>query len=136
MDPTMTASVRDALKLAADAAARHPALDLLLLFGSQARGEAHGASDWDFGFLSRPGLDVEQLLADLVTATRSSEVDLVNLDRAGGQLRMRAARDGVVVYESRPGAFADFAFEAASFWCDAEPVLRRAYEQLLAEVAQ
>jgi hypothetical protein len=28
--------------------------------------------------------DVEQLLADLVTATRSDTVDLVDLDRAGG----------------------------------------------------
>jgi predicted nucleotidyltransferase len=136
MESTMTDSPRGALDLAAEAAARHSALDLLLLFGSRARGDARGASDWDFAYLSRPGLDFEQLLADLVTATRSSQVDLVDLDRAGGQLRARAARDGVVVFESRPRAFASFAFDAASFWCDAEPVLRRAYEQLLAEVAR
>jgi hypothetical protein len=55
-----------------------------------------------------------------VTATRSDQVDLVDLDRAGGQLRMRAAQDGIVVFEGRPGAFAAFAFDAASFWCDAE----------------
>ena len=132
----MTSASREALDLAADAAARQPALELLLVFGSRARGDARGTSDWDFGYLSRPGLDFEQLLADLVTATRSDQVDLVDLDRAGGQLRMRAAQDGIVVFEGRPGAFAAFAFDAASFWCDAEAVLRRAYEQLLEEAAR
>ena len=132
----MTSASREPLDLAADAAARHPALELLFLFGSRARGDARGTSDWDFGYRSRPGLDFEQLLADLVTATRSDRVDLVDLDRAGGQLRLRAARDGIVVFERRPGVFADFAFDAASFWCDVEPVLRRAYEQLLEEAAR
>ncbi|OFX22040.1 MAG: hypothetical protein A2V77_09955 [Anaeromyxobacter sp. RBG_16_69_14] len=132
----MTSASREPLDLAAAATARHPALELLLVFGSRARGDARGTSDWDFGYLSRPSLDVEQLLADLVTATRSDQVDLVDLDRAGGQLRMRAAQDGLVVFEGHPGAFAAFAFDAASFWCDAEAVLRRAYEQLLEEAAR
>ena len=29
-----------------------------------------------------------------------------------------------------------FQIEAASFWCDVEPVLRRAYDELLAEYAR
>ena len=132
----MTSPSRELLELAAGAVARHPALDLLVLFGSRARGEARGASDWDFGYLGQPGLDVDLLLADLVTATRSDRVDLVDLDRAGGQLRMRAARDGIALFERRPEAFAGFAFEAASFWCDAEPVLRTAYDRLLADAAR
>jgi len=132
----MTSAPREPLALAAGVASRHPVLDLLLLFGSRARGDAREASDWDFGYLSRPGLDPEQLLADLVTVTRSDRVDLVDLDRAGGQLRLRAARDGIVVFEGRQGAFAGFAFDAASFWCDAEPVLRRAYERLLEAAAR
>jgi predicted nucleotidyltransferase len=80
----MTSASREPLDLAAHAASRHPALELLLIFGSRARGDARGTSDWDFGYLSRSGLDFEQLLADLVTATRSDQVDLVDLDRAGG----------------------------------------------------
>jgi predicted nucleotidyltransferase len=132
----MTSAPREPLDLAADAASRHQALELLLLFGSRARGHARAASDWDFGYLGRPGLDFEQLLADLVTVTRSDRVDLVDLDRAGGQLRLRAARDGIVVFEGHQGAFAGFAFDAASFWCDAEPVLRIAYERLLQAAAR
>ena len=48
-----------------------------------------------------------------------------------GLLRFRAARDGVLVYEERPGIFDRFRFEAARFWYDAEPVLRSGYEALL-----
>jgi predicted nucleotidyltransferase len=131
----MTSAPPAPLDAAAGVAARHPALELLVLFGSRARGDARATSDWDFGYLGGPGLDVEQLLADLVTATRSNAVDLVDLGRGGGQLRMRAAREGVVLFEARPGAFAAFAFSAASFWCDAEPVLRKAYEELLGDTA-
>jgi predicted nucleotidyltransferase len=132
----MTDAVEHPLRAVAEAAARHPALELLLLFGSRARGTAQETSDWDFAFLGQPHLDVEQLLADLVTATRSSRVDLVDLSRAGGQLRARAARDGALAFERSPGVFDRFAYEAVSFWCDAEPVLRRAYEALLAELAR
>ena len=53
------------------------------------------------------------------------------LDLASGLLRYRAARDGVLVYEARPGIFDRFRFEAARFWYDAEPVLRAGYEALL-----
>ena len=136
MVPDMPPAHREPLAHVAAVAARHAALELLLLFGSRARGRAREGSDWDFGYLSRPGLDVDQLLADLVTVTRSDRVDLVDLGRAGGQLRLRAARDGVPLFEGRPGAFGSFAYEAASFWCDVEPVLREAYERLLAEVAR
>jgi hypothetical protein len=61
-------------------------------------------------------------------------VDLVDLTRASGLLRFRAARDGDTLFESRPGAADDFRLQAARFWCDAEPTLRRAYEGLLAEL--
>lgn len=132
----MTTSPEGVLDLVAAAAARHPALELLLLFGSRARSDARSASDWDFAYLGGSGLDADQLLADIVTATRSDKVDLVDLARAGGQLRFRAARDGVAVFEGRPGAFDAFAYEAASFWCDAEPVLRVAYERLLEGTAR
>jgi predicted nucleotidyltransferase len=131
-----TVTTPDAIDLAARVAARHPAIDLLLLFGSRARGDARETSDWDFGYLGRPGLDPDQLLADITSAISANDVDLVDLARAGGQLRFRAARDGVVVLERRAGAYEEFAIAAASFWCDAEPVLREAYERLLAEVGR
>ncbi|HTQ79479.1 MAG TPA: nucleotidyltransferase domain-containing protein, partial [Thermoanaerobaculia bacterium] len=106
-------------------------LDLLLLFGSRARDDSHAHSDWDLGYLARPGFDVDGLLARAVLLLGSDRVDLVDLKRASGLLRFRAAAEGKVLYESTPDSFADFWFEAVSFWCDAEPILKAGYEAIL-----
>ena len=115
----------------AELARRHPALDILVLFGSRARGDAVAGSDWDFGFLGSPELDRDGLFVDLVTACGTDRVDLVDLDRGGGLVRYRACRDGSLLYEKAPGAFQRFWLEAVRFWCDAEPVLRRGYDDVL-----
>jgi hypothetical protein len=80
------------------------------------------------------GFDPDRLLAVLVDALRSEHVDVVDLTRAGGQLRYRAARDGRVIVENANGEFARFWFDAVSFWCDMSPVLRRGYDAVLAEL--
>jgi predicted nucleotidyltransferase len=111
--------------------ARYPALKLLVLFGSRARGDARPESDWDVGFTGHPELDQEGLLADLVTACGTHRIDFVDLDRAGGLVRYRASRDGVPLHEAVAGEFRRFWWNAVSFWCDAEPVLRRGYDDVL-----
>ena len=80
------------------------------------------------------GFDPDRLLAVLVDALNSDRVDLVDLRRAGAQLRYRAARDGRVVAETANGEFARFWFDAVSFWCDVQPLLRRGYDAVLAEL--
>jgi len=112
-------------------AARKCGLTLLVLFGSRARGEVSARSDWDFGFLPDGSLDRLPIMAALAEAVGSDRVDLVDLSRASGLLRYRAAREGVLVYEAQPGIFDRFRFEAARFWYDAEPVLRPGYDALL-----
>ena len=122
----------DASQLAAATAiARsHGGLRTLVLFGSRARGEERPGSDWDFGYLGTP--DPDALTAELMTALRADDVQVVNLERASGLLRFRAARDGILLHEATPGLFSDFRFEAARFWCDAGPVLEKAYRRALA----
>ncbi len=112
----------------------YPGLRLLVLFGSRARGDASRTGDWDFGYLAGPEFDPDRLLADLAGALATDRIDLVDLARAGGQLRFRAARDGRVLYEPQPGAFGRFWMEAVSFWCDAAPVLEHAYAGVLARL--
>jgi len=114
--------------------ARTTGLSLLVLFGSRARGDAHARSDWDFGYLGDSTLDVPVLLAALVETVGNDRVDLVDLARASGLLRYRAARDGRALYESQPRTMEAFCLDAADFWCDAEPILRRGYEDVLAEL--
>lgn len=85
----------------AERAATHSGLALLLLFGSRARGDAHPRSDWDFGYLVSGSFDPDALLAELALLTEADRIDLVNLDRASGLLRYRAAAEGVVVWPVR-----------------------------------
>ena len=108
-----------------------PAIELFVLFGSRGRGEARPQADWDFAYLTCGKLDIETLRARLVLALESDRVDLVDLDRAGGLLRFHVARDGKLIVERTIGAWERFKLDATRFWCDAESVLRNAYEQVL-----
>lgn len=114
----------------ADVASRQPGLRALLLFGSRARGDAAPTADWDFGYLAEAPFDVAALLADLVRFLRTDRIDLVDLSTANGLLRFRAARDGVGMFGDAD-VVARFRIEAASFWCDTEPILRSSYDAVL-----
>jgi predicted nucleotidyltransferase len=131
MSPGADADVLAALP---GVAAQTPGLELLMLFGSRARGDAHHGSDWDFGYLAAGDIDHAALLAAIVETVRSDRVDLVNLAPASGLLRYRAARDGVVVFEARPRLSEAFRLEALDFWCDAGPLLQQGYAAVLAEL--
>lgn len=87
-----------------------------------------------FGYLGTSALDEAVLLGALVETISSDRVDLVDLARAGGLVRYRAARDGYLIFEARSGIDNRFRFEAARFWCDVAPVLERGYEDVLAEL--
>lgn len=121
------------LELIARLAARAPGLEFLALHGSRARGEAAPDSDWDLAYLADSSFDPDELLAELVLALGTDRIDLADLGRAGGLLRFRVARDGEPLFEARPGAFERFWLDAVHFWCDAGPIIRRGYEDLLAE---
>lgn len=108
-----------------------PGLELLVLFGSRGRGDAHAGSDWDFAFRGARSLDMACLAADLAAALSSDHVDLVDLDLAGGLLRYRIARDGAPIYESHPRVFEQFWLDSVGFWCDARHVLEPSYEAIL-----
>src|SRR5712691_11927038 len=116
------------LRVISEVATQQPGLRLVVLFGSRARGDATSRSDWDVGYLGSEPLDREGLLADLVAALGTEEVDLVDLDRASGLVRFRAARDGIVAFQAVDAAFARFWFDAVSYWCDMGAIIRAGYE--------
>lgn len=74
------------------------------------------------------------MLSEATCALGTDNVDLVDLRTASGLLRFRAAREGLVVFQSTPGIFDEFAVAAALHWYDVEPVVRRAQHGLLAEM--
>ncbi|MGI8537619.1 MAG: hypothetical protein ACR2K2_14310 [Mycobacteriales bacterium] len=51
-------------------------------------------------------------------------------------LRRDAAVDGRLLFERDNNAFVAFQIEAASFWCDIEPVVREAHAEVLRAVAR
>jgi predicted nucleotidyltransferase len=118
-------------KKVTDLAQEFPGLDLLLLFGSRARGDDHPGSDWDFAYLAGFGFDPDAFLARLVLLLDTDRIDLVDLRRANGLLRYRAAAEGRLLLASRPEIFDRFWFEAVSFWWDMEPVFKDGYEAIL-----
>ncbi|PYQ56631.1 MAG: hypothetical protein DMF53_24930 [Acidobacteria bacterium] len=124
------------LQAVAELARKTPGLDLLVLFGSRARGDSHPGSDWDFGYLAGPELDPYDLLARLALLLRTDWLDLVNLNRVNGLLRFRAASEGKTLFESRKGVFERFAVEAISYWCDMGPIIRAGYEEILQGLAK
>lgn len=127
---------RPDLQTVAELARKTPGLDLLVLFGSRARGDSHPGSDWDLGYLAGPELDFYGLLARLVLLLGTDRIDLVNLSRASGLLRFRAVSEGKTLFESSDGVFESFAFEAISYWCDMGPIIRQGYETVLQELAR
>lgn len=118
----MTAKPQDGARRAAEAARGVGGVTLLVLFGSRARGDAHSGSDWDFGYLGAPTGGPDALYAALSLAL-GHDVDLVDLARASGLLRYRAARDGVPLLEAPPGAFGRFWHEAVTWWCEIAPIV-------------
>ncbi len=80
-----------------------PNIELVLLFGSRARGEARQDSDVDLAVLGRD-IDVLELYRDLSLAA-GVEVDVVDLGRCGYPLLKAVLRDSKLVHEGRRGAW-------------------------------
>lgn len=118
-----------ATRLRGDPALRD--IRLLVLHGSRARGEAGPGSDWDFGYLADPGADLGALAVAITSMLRTDRVDLVDLATTSALLRYRTARDGVLLLEREPDTFLQFRLEVTLFWCDVEPVVRAAYDDVL-----
>lgn len=110
---------------------RFPELQLLILHGSRARGDAHAGSDWDFAYLADPGLDELGLRATLAQALFTDAIDVVDLRRAGAVLRYAAARDAKLVLEREPAALERFRFDAIRFWLEVEPIVTQSQAAVL-----
>jgi predicted nucleotidyltransferase len=111
-------------------------LDALILYGSRARLDATSRSDWDVGFLADGALDVNDLHARIVEALGDDRVDLVDLGRASGQLRYRAAREGRTIFERTPRSVERFRLDAIAYWLDMAFVIRAEYESGLEKLSR
>jgi predicted nucleotidyltransferase len=85
-----------------------PDLQMVILFGSQAAGEARHESDLDLALLGDHPLDLISFTTETIRLLKESRVDLVDLRRASPLLKMEVVRKGLLLYERSPGTYLDF----------------------------
>ena len=95
-------------------------LQLIILFGSQARDETTRRSDVDIAVLAENGEFVKEaknflsLIFDLQTSVieGGGDVDLVLLNSASAFLKYQVAMEGLALYEQSEDLFLEFAIRA------------------------
>jgi predicted nucleotidyltransferase len=111
-------------------------VELALLFGSTARGEAGPGSDVDVAVRSLAGHTVDRLgLAAELSAAARREVDVVDLDEASYPMLRALLRDAIVLSEGRRGAAADWRTRAILETETDRPGFERMRDAYLAHLA-
>jgi predicted nucleotidyltransferase len=109
------------------------------LFGSRAEGRARPDSDHDvavlFGRDDLPLDATERLAADLA-AVLGTRVDVVDLARAGLELRGRVAEAGRLLYSADDAVRVRFEVDARMRWIEFRPVVEQTTRSFLARVAR
>ena len=110
----------------ARAAAAHPLIRLVVLFGSAATGRMRRESDIDIGVLLdgadrlSPYEQLELVIRGLCPPFPSHLTDFVILNAAGPTLSHRVAKTGRCLYERVPGEYKRFRIAAAQACQDTE----------------
>jgi predicted nucleotidyltransferase len=102
-----------------------PSVELVVLFGSVARGRSRPDSDLDVAVRCDGPADLDALYLLLAPRLAVPRLDLVDLRRSGTLLAFQVARHGRLLYERDPGAFRSFQSLASRRYCDTDK-LRRA----------
>ena len=121
---TRAVSAEQVAQRLADLPADIPALELLVLFGSAAKGRAGAGSDVDLAVRCEGAADVDALYLAIAPRLATDRLDLVDLRRAGPLLAFEVARTGTLLFERRPGAFREFQSLASRRYCDTEKLRR------------
>lgn len=125
-------------RVAQELAAGWPQVEVVLLFGSRARGSEGERSDTDLAVLLEPGEDYWEFrlraLEWLDERLGADAADLVVLNEAGPVLRYEAGRDGVVLFEREPGLGCGVRAQYLSDYFDIAPFLERGTRALIERI--
>jgi predicted nucleotidyltransferase len=120
-----------------DQLARTYSLDLVVLFGSRARGQSRGDSDTDIGVRGSHELSLDE---QLTLATELDKlypnVDLCDLRKASPLLLGAVGQDAQLLYQSREGLFEEFKIFAWNQYMDFKPQLDRMRERTKREIEE
>jgi hypothetical protein len=107
-----------------EALGAQPDVELAVLIGSEARGQAGRRSDLDLAVLG-PAPDRLAPLAVTLSRAAGRDVDLVDVRSAPPLLRFEVARDGRLLVERHPFLWSDIRAKAMVDWWDWAPYARR-----------
>jgi len=107
-----------------------PGVELIVLFGSAAKGSARPRSDLDIAVSGDGPVDLDALYVELAPRLGTDRLDLVDLRTAGTVLGFEVARHGQALFERAPGAFRRFQALASRRYCDTAK-LRRAQRRAI-----
>lgn len=120
----------------ADEILRDAAIELAVVYGSQARGEGRRDSDLDLGLLAADGRALSYRSMGALAVSLSSvfeiEVDVSDLSTPDAVFRYEVARCARPLFQARPDAFADFLAKAMIDHAD----IARFLPELIAGVAR
>src|SRR5262245_15025018 len=108
----------------------NPSIELVVLFGSTAKGRTRSRSDLDIAMRGDEPLDLDALYVVLAPRLGTERLDMVDLRTAGSVLAFEVARHGRPLYERDAGAFRRFQALASRRYCDTAK-LRRAQQRTI-----
>jgi predicted nucleotidyltransferase len=123
-------SREDMVDRLADLYRLEPGIELIVLFGSAARGRARPRSDLDIAVRGDGPVDLDALYLVLAPRLATDRLDLVDLRTAGSVLAFEVARHGQPLFERVPGAFRSFQSLASRRYGDTAK-LRRAQRRAI-----
>jgi predicted nucleotidyltransferase len=97
---------------------------LIVLFGSWARGRGGPGSDLDLAFLPKDGMNELHATSEVIRLTHRNDVDVVNLRHADPIVAMEVARSGVVLFARDASDFTEFRSLAFRRYVDSEKLRR------------
>lgn len=105
-------------------------ISLIILFGSQAKGDTHSHSDTDVAFLPEKDISTEDelnLIGELGGILKS-DIDSVNLKKASPLILYHVFKYGKPLYEKERGLFSEYLAQSYRMYEEALPL----YEARLA----
>jgi predicted nucleotidyltransferase len=120
----------DIVSVLRDALKGDEAVDMAILFGSYARGQARAGSDVDIGLLWAHGVTTatKNAVLDRIERAARATADAIDIEDAPPLLRMEIARSGTLLLARSSDAWPRFRARAMLDWWDFAPYARRMHE--------
>lgn len=100
-------------------------LQMVVLFGSRARGEAHPRSDTDIAVFAgekKSLRELSEMQIEFAEMFRIKNPELVDLSGMAPLFLKQVADDGKILYERKPGIFDEFQIYAFKRYVEAKPL--------------